>query len=214
MSENWTGGLEDSCLTDDLKGQVGCPHDLGAGISNQGSASAVCPSDVYRTKRMILRPASSEDVSAIFAILGDPDVMRYSDICSDEGACLNMIRAHEAQRTKLGFGPWVLIESSASRIIGWGGLFQAIPESDLGPELVYFLAKDAWGRGYAAELVDAALSFGRNRLQLESFTAIVRPQNDKSIRVLTQAGFRLQRYCEQLQRMVYRADFPSSCATR
>src|SRR5579885_1921041 len=108
------------------------------------------------------------------------------------------------QRRRDGFGPWTVVTKSDGRIIGWGGLYTDPFDPGWGPEVAYFFRRDAWGRGYASELVAASLDIADNLLELPEVSGFARPENAASRRVLEKAGFELVRFVPELDRWLYR----------
>lgn len=93
------------------------------------------------------------DAAEIFAILGDPSAMRFTEVWPTIDACRNKLAVHRAQRAAIGYGPWAIRLGDDRRIIGWGGLYVDPFDAGWGLEIGYFLAPAAWGRGVATELV-------------------------------------------------------------
>ena len=158
------------------------------------------------TDRLVLRPArlaarDRSDVPALFAFLGDPEVMRHTDCLPTLQACRRHIVGHEWQRRRLGFAPWTVLDRADGRIIGWGGCFDDPFDRGWGPEIGYWFSRHVWGRGYATELVGAALGFARATLQWPSAQAFVKPGNAASQRVLEKSGFSVDRFIPALDRV-------------
>ncbi|HKE86083.1 MAG TPA: GNAT family N-acetyltransferase [Vicinamibacterales bacterium] len=140
------------------------------------------------TARLILRPPHSNDATAIFErYAGDPDVTRY----------LGWPRHHSVEQAE-GFvqfstqewkrwpaGPYLIFSRDGGELLGGTGFgFQTQRDAMTG----YVLARDAWGRGYATEvlaaLVDLAPGLGISRLR-----ALCHPEHRPSQRVLEKCGF-------------------------
>ena len=80
-----------------------------------------------------------------------------------------------------------VIEKATGEFLGWGGLqyMESGPEVELG----YYLARKAWGKGYATELSRPFTKLAFTQLELDRVVAVVRPGNDASKNVLAKAGF-------------------------
>jgi RimJ/RimL family protein N-acetyltransferase len=80
-----------------------------------------------------------------------------------------------------------VIEKATGEFLGWGALqyMESGPEVELG----YYLARKAWGKGYATELSRPFTKLAFTQLELDRVVAVVRPGNDASKNVLAKAGF-------------------------
>lgn len=145
---------------------------------------------ILETERLILREWMPEDSDALFAIVSDPDVMRFIENgqpWSDIERVRDWItRLNESYRTR-GFSRWAVVEKEGGRAIGSCG-FAPLPwsgEIDFG----YLLARDVWGRGYATEIGRATLRHGFEHFGFAEVTASVAPEHLPSRRVLEKLGF-------------------------
>ena len=144
------------------------------------------------TDRLRLRPYRSDDVTSMFAIFGDPEVMQYSMSGADPSvestqASIQKLMDHQAL---FGFSLWVVEDRSTGAIIGDCGLKQL----EEGPEIEvgYRFAKTHWGRGYASEAAAASVRYGFSTLGLARIVAVVEPPNVASSTVLEKIGLKHQ----------------------
>lgn len=162
------------------------------------------------TARLRLRRTRLADVPALFTFLGDAAAMRWTHADADPRACRRRIAGFDWQRRKDGFGPWTLLTRDGGRIIGWGGLNQDPFDPGWGVEVGYFLHPDAWGRGYASELLGACTALADGALGLPVLRGFVHPENRASHRVLEKAGFVLERPVPEMQRLLLRRPRPET----
>jgi ribosomal-protein-alanine N-acetyltransferase len=153
---------------------------------------------------LILRRSRLADVPALFEFLGDPVAMRHTHVDGSLRDCRRRIAAHHRQRRRDGYGPWTVITRADGRIIGWGGLYTDPFDPGWGAEVGYFLHRDAWGLGYATELVAASLDLADRAFMLPEVLAFARPENAASRRVLEKAGFEIVRFVPDMERWLYR----------
>ena len=139
----------------------------------------------------------------LFAIQGDPEAMRYTYVAPSREDCAHRLRTFAALEATLGFAPWTVELRTEGRVIGWGGLGIDPFDPGWGIEVSYWFHPACWGRGYATELVHAALEHGFGPLSLQTIGAFVRPENVASVRVLQKCGFRRSRYEPRLERDAY-----------
>lgn len=157
------------------------------------------------TARLLLRTLQDDDLAPLFTIQQDPVAMRHTYIATSPDTASQRLRAWEAERALRGFAPWVLADRGAGTVLGWGGLGVDPFAPGWGPEVSYFLAPSATGRGLATELVVEALSLAFDDLALPAVSAFAMADNHASLRVLEKCGFEFLRDEPALERRHYRA---------
>lgn len=154
--------------------------------------------------RVRLRWLRPDDAPALWTIFGDPQVCRYwsSPPLANEAAAAALrdgIAAHFAARTLF---QWGIARRDDDRVIGTCTLANLEAEHRRA-SVGYALAREHWGRGYAAEalpvLLDFAFGVAPGALALHRLEADADPRNAASVRVLERLGFRR----EGLQRERY-----------
>jgi RimJ/RimL family protein N-acetyltransferase len=142
------------------------------------------------TERLLLRMIRPDDLDDLASLFADPDVVRYvgdgktADRDEAEVALQSIIRHWQTH----GFGRSVAVDKHTGKFAGLGGLRSLFGT----PEVVYHLAKENWGKGYATELGNAALRFGFD-CGFERIVAIAKPLNVVSIRVMEKLGMRFEK---------------------
>lgn len=135
-----------------------------------------------RTERLLLRPATFDDVEAFHEIMRDASAMAYwstpphKDIAETQSWVASMIAIDPSD------GEDFVIELNG-RAIGKAGLYRF-------PEIGFILHPDVWGHGYAQEALQAVLDRAFTVHRLPSVEADVDPRNEASLRLLTRLGFR------------------------
>lgn len=148
---------------------------------------------MIETERLVLRRFEGRDFEGLARFYADDQVMRHML----PGRGLPRAQAQERAKSNIhnfndhwerrGYGVWALQDRASGRLLGQCGL-RWVPEAEQ-TELLYLLAKTAWGRGLASEASRAALQFGFDRAGLETLIALTAPENRGSQRVLTKLGF-------------------------
>jgi len=157
----------------------------------------------FLTARLRLSAPRLDDAPALFAFMGDAEVMRHTTRLASLCRMRRHIAGHAWQVRRLGFGCWTVRREG--RVVGFGGLNDDPFDPGYGPEIAYFFAREAWGQGFAGELVAASLELARAR-GLASVRGFVHPDNAPSRRVLERAGFSVERFVPQMTRwMLWRA---------
>lgn len=144
---------------------------------------------ILETSRLWLRPFAAVDVDALHRIWTDPDVRRYlwDDIVIPRERAAGEVEDSIASFRDGGFGMWVVMLSGATEVVGFAG-FRLFGDPKIQKELMYGMAPQHWGRGYATELARELLRFGFEQLGEERVWARTDPPNTASIRVMEKAG--------------------------
>jgi len=144
---------------------------------------------VLETQRLILREVTIDDADVIFAIMSDPQVMRYygTPMHSHDEAVkrANSIRAAFQERNIV---YWAITEKASNNFVGSGGFWRII-KPDSRAHIGYELAPTCWYRGFMTEAISAMVKFGFETIKLHSIEAGIHPDNIGSRRVLEKVGF-------------------------
>jgi RimJ/RimL family protein N-acetyltransferase len=140
-----------------------------------------------KTARLILRIPTQEDLLMVYAIHSDPATHKYSRLGPHKSVKESEILLKEwLNKWEIyGYGYWkISTELEPSKIIGFGGVANKELFGRHYANLYYRLIPEAWGKGYATEMSHAAIDIAFNKLGLTEVIAIVRPDNQPSIRVI------------------------------
>lgn len=154
------------------------------------AARALESFDELETERLRLRMFSPGDSFELSSITRDPEVMRFigegRPISAEETAAnlRSIINAFHRR----GFGRWAVVHKESGRLVGYCGFSASIPAA--GVELAYMLGRPFWGRGLATEAARACLRYAFEELRLPSVSAITRPGNLRSRRVMEHLGMK------------------------
>jgi RimJ/RimL family protein N-acetyltransferase len=134
-----------------------------------------------RTERLLLRPATFDDVEAFHGILSDGRAMAYWSTPPHKD--MDETRSWVASMIGIGSGEGedFVIELNGS-VIGKAGLYRF-------PEIGFILHPHAWGNGYAREALKAVLQRAFAVHRLSCVEADVDPRNAASLGLLTRLGF-------------------------
>jgi ribosomal-protein-alanine N-acetyltransferase len=143
-----------------------------------------------RTARLWLRPFTSADMNALFALHSNAYVLRYWDAPAWTGReRAGRFIAACRQMAQDGTGARLAIDRvSDEAFIGWCGLtrFNADYRS---ASLGYCFDDAAWGHGYATEAARALLQWSFDTLDLNRVQAETDTRNAASARVLEKLNF-------------------------
>lgn len=153
-----------------------------------------------RTERLLLRPWRLGDEAPMAAVNRDPEVTRHLNRRVDEEAVAAFYGQMVSHWDRHGFGAYALESREPGlegTFLGFAGLAFPPPflsaAGDL-PELGWRLARAGWGRGLATEAAFAARDDAFGRLELPEVISIIHPDNERSQRVATKLGMRLDRH--------------------
>ncbi|MCK5295458.1 MAG: GNAT family N-acetyltransferase [Alphaproteobacteria bacterium] len=141
-----------------------------------------------QTNRLVLRPFILEDAEAVYNYIKDWEVAKYTSHIPypyekemAESWLSAIIKDMNAGKCFI----TAIINRENGSLIGGVGLDFENRKAELG----YWLAKHAWGNGYATEAVQAMVACGFDVFNMESIKAGVHPQNTASSNVLKKLGF-------------------------
>lgn len=141
-----------------------------------------------RTTRLTLRDFEPSDLEPLQALAHDERVLQYAPAASRALEAVRRARAALASRRRPGRRRCYELAVALNRgdkLIGACDLALSGPRAaDIG----YMLAPRHWGHGYGTEVAQALVAFGFGALRLERLCAVVAIENDRSRRVLENAG--------------------------
>ena len=142
------------------------------------------------TPRLHLRWLTPDDVPALFAVFGDPEVCRYwSRPALPDLAAAHALQAEiAASFADRSLFQWGIARRDTDAIVGTCTL-ATLSAEHARAEVGFALARACWGRGYVAEALPAMVRFAFETLGLHRLEADADPRNAASIRALERAGF-------------------------
>ena len=139
-----------------------------------------------RTESLLLRPAWAEDADALYGAIAQEQVVRNLSRVPWPYQRADAERFIARQRPAGEAIFLIFLVGAPPRLIGCIGLHAA----DNGEtELGYWLAREAWGRGYATEAGRAVVEIARHGLRLPRLVSRHFMDNPASGRVLGKLGF-------------------------
>lgn len=146
------------------------------------------PTSELMTKRLSLRPVATADVRPLHALWTQEPVRRF--LWDGEIVPLEQAREIvERNRTLIetfGLGIFGLREHGSGTLLGFAGFWHFHEPPAL--ELLYGVASEHWGRGFATEAARRVVDHGFETLGFETIGASTDPPNVASMRVLEKLG--------------------------
>jgi RimJ/RimL family protein N-acetyltransferase len=142
---------------------------------------------LIETDRLLLRPLTVADLDDIDALNAMSEVVRTMGSVDRLTAAARLELGEREWRDR-GYGLMAVIERATGRFLGRSGLkyWPQFGETEVG----WVLRSDVWGHGFATEAGRACIEWGFGSLGLTYLTAMIRPDNDRSIRVAERLGMR------------------------
>ena len=141
---------------------------------------------ILKTDRLILRPQTLADASDLFAILNDPEAMRFWNrpAISRLAIVEELMREQQSAMAEGLCRYWTVVQDN--RAIGSVDLSLIQAGS---AELGFLLRPDHWGMGLASEAVGAVAAHGLQALNLMRLAAVAQTGNRAAARVLEKNAF-------------------------
>ncbi|MCZ6835505.1 MAG: GNAT family N-acetyltransferase [Planctomycetota bacterium] len=144
---------------------------------------------VFESVRLILHEIDREqDLEFLAALLGHPEVMRYWPAPMTREESIAWIERQVGRYERDGFGYWLVSLKESGQPIGQAGLMRVEIEGESCIGLGYIIHADHWGKGYATEAAKQCLEYGFNVLEMSRIIALIRPENEPSIKVAERIG--------------------------
>ena len=137
------------------------------------------------TDRLILRPLGMSDLEDVLALHRQPAVAEFLGRLEPREARARLAVCEQAWRER-GHDLLAVIEHATGRFVGRLGLrhWPRFGETEVG----WALFGDAQGHGYATEAAEACLRWGFATFPLPYVTAMIRPDNSRSLGVARRLG--------------------------
>ena len=157
---------------------------------------------MIETERLVLRRPRPEDAPDLAVAYADPEVVRFMG----DGSTATLTEVEEGIAEWLdrweswGMSLCSLERREDGRVVGRAGFLRWDPETwQVGgdeTELGWLLAREHWGQGYATEAALALRDWAVAERGLTRLISLIRPGNDRSVRVAERLGERYERDVE------------------
>jgi ribosomal-protein-alanine N-acetyltransferase len=145
------------------------------------------------TERLLVRSLDVADAAPLATIWSDPDVTRHMGGPRDFAE----IREELEEDARAGAQPeidlWPVLEKLSGRLIGHCGFIEKTVDDEAEIELIYVLASDSWGKGYATEAASALRDYAFHQLGLRRIISLIDAENAPSARVAKKIGMEFEK---------------------
>lgn len=147
------------------------------------------PWEILTTNRCVVRETTVEDVDSFYRIYADSSVTEYmGDLFADRDEEIAYTKEYtEKVYAFYGYGMWTVLEKESGAVIGRAGISWR-EGYDL-PELGFVFGVSWQGKGCAFEVCSAILDYAGEELLMEEVQALVRPGNERSLKLCERLGF-------------------------
>jgi RimJ/RimL family protein N-acetyltransferase len=164
---------------------------------------------LIQTDRLLLRPLTTADLDEVVEMHAMPGVIERMG-AFDRPAAATRLERNEREWAERGHGLVAIEERASGRFLGRSGLkyWPQFDETEVG----WVLRPDTWGHGFATEAGRACLEWGFAALDVPYLTAMIVPDNVRSIHVAERLGMQALRtdLLMDLPVVVYSIDRPDA----
>lgn len=137
---------------------------------------------ITETERCVIREITLQDLDALYELYALPGITDYTEPLLERKKEEAYTRAYiDNMYRYYGYGMWVVIEKKTGRLIGRAGFDDRIIDNRAETEMGYVIATDLQRQGYATEVCQAILAYGREYCEFERINCLIYPQNNGSI---------------------------------
>jgi RimJ/RimL family protein N-acetyltransferase len=145
--------------------------------------------NVLETERLILRWLSADDAAFILELVNDPGWLQFigdRGVRTLEDARGYILNGPVAMYQRVGFGLYMVELKHSATPIGMCGLIKRPNLDDV--DIGFAFLPAFCGQGYAYEAASAIMTYAQDTIGLKRVVAIVAPDNQRSITLLTKLG--------------------------
>ncbi|QHK18528.1 GNAT family N-acetyltransferase [Pseudarthrobacter psychrotolerans] len=143
---------------------------------------------MFETSRLYARHFKEDDLEEFAMLCADPEVMRFvgDGPTLTRAEVAHWIEVCQDKYANRGYGTSAIFERISGSFIGYCGVVRA-PDRSF-DELIYVFRRESWGNGYATEIGQAMLTYVFSISPLDSISATIDPDNERSKQVATKLG--------------------------
>lgn len=163
---------------------------------------------ILETPRLLLRELQTNDAENFYQLNLNPNVIRYTGNTAfkNTGEAFLFLENY-LDYEQNGYGRWAVIKKSNDEFIGWCGLKynKGLDETDIG----FRFFETHWDKGYATESAKACITYGFQKLHLQTIIGRAMTENAASIKVLEKIGLTFDKefdFDRQNKGLIYKID--------
>lgn len=143
---------------------------------------------ILETERLFLREMTEDDYDALYAVLGDSDMMQHYPYTFNEVRVRNWITRNRERYARDGFGLWAVCLRDSGEMIGDCGLTLQMIDGQQLPEIGYHIRRDQQRRSYAREAAAAVRDWAFAHTEYPALYSYCKYTNEPSWRTVEAIG--------------------------
>ena len=151
---------------------------------------------ILETKRLFLREMTMSDLDALFAVLGDKEIMQHYPYSFDEERVRSWIERNMKRYTDDGFGLWAVCLKDTGEMIGDCGLTLQNIDGQMLPEIGYHIRKNQQRKGYAKEAAAAVRDWAFQNTEYPALYSYCKYTNVGSFKTAESIGMHFEKEYE------------------
>ena len=151
---------------------------------------------ILETKRLFLREMTMSDLDALFAVLGDKEIMQHYPYSFDEERVCCWIERNMNRYKEDGFGLWAVCLKDTGEMIGDCGLTLQNIDGTMLPEIGYHIRKDQQRKGYAKEAAMAVRDWAFGNTEYPALYSYCKYTNVGSFKTAESIGMHFEKEYE------------------
>ena len=136
------------------------------------------------------------DLDALFAVLGDKEIMQHYPYSFDEERVRSWIERNMKRYTDDGFGLWAVCLKDTGEMIGDCGLTLQNIDGQMLPEIGYHIRKDQQRKGYAKEAAAAVRDWAFQNTEYPALYSYCKYTNVGSFKTAESIGMHFEKEYE------------------
>jgi RimJ/RimL family protein N-acetyltransferase len=146
---------------------------------------------MIETPRLLLREFSEAEFAALYAIVSNPETMRFSDGVESESKARLRFAAFRQSYAERRYGKWAVEKKEDGMIVGYCGFGVEEFDGFAEPELGFRFLPEFWGFGFATEAALGCDRYAFSVLEFPHYLGFANPANVASVKVLEKIGMML-----------------------
>lgn len=151
---------------------------------------------ILETERLFLREMTMSDLDALFAVLGDKEIMQHYPYSFDEERVRSWIERNMDRYKDDGFGLWAVCLKDTGEMIGDCGLTLQNIDGTMLPEIGYHIRKDQQRKGYAKEAAMAVRDWAFGNTEYPALYSYCKYTNVGSFKTAESIGMHFEKEYE------------------
>ena len=151
---------------------------------------------ILETERLFLREMTMSDLDALFAVLGDKEIMQHYPYSFDEERVRSWIERNMNRYKEDGFGLWAVCLKDTGEMIGDCGLTLQNIDGTMLPEIGYHIRKDQQRKGYAKEAAMAVRDWAFGNTEYPALYSYCKYTNVGSFKTAESIGMHFEKEYE------------------